>query len=555
MQHFLFLSLIQVIMLIQSSLLSSVEAGLCYAFDDGKDFHCDWMPSGETCQVCLKCNKYPVDRCRKAEPMEGDRRNAEDPYNSNCLRSCGQPSTASIMTENTAPNIVYRRKAKPMEGDRRNADDLYNSNCLRSCGQPSTASITTENTAPNIVYKRKKLRKGSIAPHFKPGPTDVQTSANFLSVTSSSLHLSSAEDQTAAFPVKHQIEMVKDPTLPSVFLDGVAKDTTQKKLGIDSVNDSCSSSKSNMVLVSDSIETEMDVTGECSSSSVIAMDVAREDLTEKDFCINILRSHGLFRGDNVTDNVVSVEGAVTRDSNFCSRSCKICGHSDSSLKMILCDNCEDSYHPSCYSSRLKRIPIDEWFCHSCLNKRHQILKKIIKSPGINSEMTKCRTISGKDEMNPILLMLRDTEPYTTDVRVGKGFQATVLDWSGPVKSDEDDFPEPLEITSSEFYRPQEENIRNPTRLGSIGNWLQCREVIDKTSRTICGKWRRAPLFEVQIDDWECFCAINWDPLHADCAVPQEVETDEVLKQLKYIEMLRPRLAAKQRKSDCTKNGD
>ncbi|PNY05401.1 hypothetical protein L195_g001852, partial [Trifolium pratense] len=87
---------------------------------------------------------------------------------------------------------------------------------------------------------------------------------------------------------------------------------------------------------------------------------------------------------------------------------------------------------------------------------------------------------------------------------------------------------------------------------------------------------RAPLFEVQIDDWECFCAINWDPLHADCAVPQvisslfslnpiykigflqfkhEVETDEVLKQLKYIEMLRPRLAAKQRKSDCTKNGD
>ncbi|WJX41248.1 hypothetical protein P8452_28630 [Trifolium repens] len=320
--------------------------------------------------------------------------------------------------------------------------------------------------------------------------------------------------------------MVKDPTLPSIFLDGVAKDTTQKKLGIDSVNDSCSSSKSNMILVSDSIETEMDDTGECSSSSVIAMDVAREDLTEKDFCINILRTHGFLRGDTLTNNVVSVEDAVTTDSNCCS------------------------------SQRLKKIPMDKWFCHSCLNKRHKILKDTItKSPGINSEMRNCRTSSAKDEMSPILLMLRDTEPYTTDVRVGKGFQATVLDWSGPVKSDEDDFPEPLKINPSEFYRLQEENMRNPTRFSSIGNWLQCREVIDKTSAAICGKWRRAPLFEIQTDDWECFCAIHWDPLHADCAVPQEVETNEVLKQLKYIEMLRPRLVAKQRKSDCTKNGD
>ncbi|WJX34924.1 hypothetical protein P8452_22984 [Trifolium repens] len=98
-------------MLIQSSLLSSVEAGLCYVFDDGKDFQRDWMPSRETCQVCLKCNKYPVDWCRKAEPMEVDRRNADDPYNSNCLRSCGQPSTASIMTEKTAPNIYTREKS------------------------------------------------------------------------------------------------------------------------------------------------------------------------------------------------------------------------------------------------------------------------------------------------------------------------------------------------------------------------------------------------------------------------------------------------------------
>ncbi|XP_004500707.1 uncharacterized protein [Cicer arietinum] len=498
-------------MLIQSSVLSSVEAGLCYVSDDGKDFLCDRMPSGESLQVCLKCNKYHVDWCRKAEPMEEDRRNADDPYSSNFLRSSGQPSTASIMTESTAPNLM--------------------------------------------VYRRKKLRKG-IASLFKLGPTDVQTSANFPSVISSSLHLSSGEDQTAGFQVKHQGEMVKDPSMPSVFLDRVAKYTTKKNLGIDSVNGSCSSSKSNMVLVSDSLETEMDETGECSSSSVIVMDITKENLTEKDFCINILRSYGLLRGDTLTDNVVSVEDAVTTSNNCCSRSCKICGHLDSSLNMLLCDSCEDSYHPSCYNRRLKKLPIDEWFCHSCHDKRQKILMEtFIKSPGINSEMGKCRTTSITAEMNPILLMLRDTEPYMTGVRVGKGFQAEVLDWSGPVKSDEYDIPGPLEITPSEFYRLQEENTRNPTRLSSIGNWLQCQEVIDRTSRTICGKWRRAPLFEVQTDEWECFCAVHWDPSHADCAVPQEVETDQVLKQLKYIEMLRPRLAAKQRKSDCTNNGD
>lgn len=374
-------------MLIQSS-LSSVKAGLCDVSDDGKICPCERMPSGETWQACLKCNKYPIDWCQKAESMEEDRRNADDPYRSNFQSSFGRPSTASIMTDNTARNI----------------------------------------TAANLVYRRKKLRKGSVASLIKLGPADVKTSANCPSVISSSGHLSSA-----AFQANHQIEMVKDLTVPSLLLDGVAKDTTQKNLGIDSVNDSCSSSKSNMELVPDSIEIEMDETGECSTSSVIVMDATREELTEKDFCINILRSHGLLRGDSLVDSVVPVDDSVTTGNNCCSRSCKICDHLDSSVNMLLCDHCEDSYHPSCYNPRLKQIPIDEWFCHSCLTKRQKILKEtIINSPGINCEMGKCRSASVKDEMNPIQLMLRDTEPYTTGVRVGKGFQAEIPDWSGPI---------------------------------------------------------------------------------------------------------------------------
>ncbi|KAK7277429.1 hypothetical protein RIF29_18581 [Crotalaria pallida] len=497
-------------MLIQSS-LSSVEAGLCHASDDEKDVLCDRIPSGQTWQVHLKHNNYPIDWCRKTQLMEEDKGNASDPYSSNCQSSLGGPSTATIMTENTVPNRVYRRK---------------------------------------------KLRKCSTASPLKLGPTNAQKSANCPLVISSFVHLSSAEDQPVGFQVKHETEMVKYATVPSVLYDGVAKDKVQKYLGIDSVNDSCSSSKSNMELVLNSIDTEMDETGECSSSSVIVMDVTREEVTEKDFCINILRTHGLLEGDSLADSVTSVENAVTTSNNSCSRSCKTCGLLDRSLNMLLCDHCEDAYHPSCYNLRLKKLPVDDWFCHSCLKKRQKILKDtIIRSPGIHSEMGKCGNASVKPELNHILLMLRDTEPYTTGVRVGKGFQVEVLDWSGPKRSDDDELPEPFEINPSELYRLQEDNLRSPTRLSSIGNWLQCREFIDGTKKTICGKWRRAPLFEVQTDDWECFCAIHWDPSHADCAVPQELETDQVMKQLKYIEMLRPRLAAKQRKRDCINSGD
>ncbi|KAK7310555.1 hypothetical protein RJT34_08130 [Clitoria ternatea] len=485
-------------MLIQSS-LSSVEVGLCYVSHDGKDVVCDRMPSGETWQVCLKNNKCPLDWRRKAEQMEEDKSNADDPSS-----------------------------------------------------RPSTASIMTENTAPNMVYSRKKLRKGGSI--FKQGPTKVLESTNCPSVISSSAHLSSAEDQPAGSHIKHEIEMAKDCTMPSVLFDGVAKDSTHKNLGIDSVNDSCSSSKSSMELVSDSMETQMDETGECSSSSVIVMDASREEVTEKDFCINILRINKLLREDSLADNVG--EEAVTTGNNCCSRSCKICNQLDSSLKMILCDHCEDAYHPSCYNPRLKKLPIDEWFCHSCLKKRKKILKEtVIRSPVIHSETGKCRTGSVKAELNPILLTLRDSEPYTSGVRVGKGFQAEVPDWSGPIKSDEDAFPEPLEInpSDSEISRLQGEDVKSPIRRSPVGNWLQCGAVIDRGNGTICGKWRRAPLFEVPTDDWECFCAIHWDPAHADCAVPQELETDEVMKQLKYIEPLWSQLAARRKKSNCTNN--
>ncbi|KAI4356239.1 hypothetical protein L6164_000276 [Bauhinia variegata] len=504
-------------MLIRSSFPISIEAAPCYLSDHGKDILRDRMHSAETWQVYQKCNDYPFHWCGKSEHMQDDRRKADDPCCSNIPSSLGWPSTASTMTENTVPIIVYRRK---------------------------------------------KLRKNSTAPLLKLEPTIVQRNANFPSTISSSGHLSSSEDQRAGSEVKRETGTVKDPVAPAALYDrepyisnpsskkrcllqeehggdGTTKNNLMRNLGINSINDSCSSSKSNMGHVSDSMETGMNETGECSSSSMIVMDVIREDQSEKDFCISILRSYGLLGGVFSTDNGASEGDAVTTGDRCCRRSCKICGQFADSLKMLICDHCEEAYHPSCWHPRWKKkLSDDEWFCHSCLIKKRKILTEAVtrSSPGINSETVGCAAASSvKSELNPMLLMLKDNEPYTTAVRIGKGFQAEVPEWSGPIRSDVDDVAEPQEIDHSKFSILKDENIKMPNSHSSIGNWIQCREVIDRSKGTRCGKWRRAPIFEVQTDEWECFCSIHWDPAHADCAAPQ----------------LRPRFM-KQRKSECPK---
>ena len=55
-----------------------------------------------------------------------------------------------------------------------------------------------------------------------------------------------------------------------------------------------------------------------------------------------------------------------------------------------------------------------------------------KPLNIIHDMGRNRNASSAGESNSITLMLRDAEPYTGGVRVGKGFEEEVPDWSGPV---------------------------------------------------------------------------------------------------------------------------
>ncbi|XP_030952472.1 uncharacterized protein LOC115975712 isoform X2 [Quercus lobata] len=508
-------------MLMESSLASSIEAARFFVSDCGKeDILCGWMPGTETWQMCSNCDNRSHGQCRKAESVIEEKENADSPSSLNFPRSYAQPSTVSTMSESYAPNFVYRRR---------------------------------------------KLRGNLINMLSPQAAANTKRSADCLSVISSDAPSMAAKEQHVGSQVEHESGTVASPLMAPLLCnkeshvlksesingcsvgeghvsDAALKNTMQKILEVDSVNDSCSSSKSNLELVSASMTTEVDDAGECSSSSVMVTEVKGGQLSENDRCISILRSQGLVRRVLPTKSCDSAEDAGTSSGGSCSQSCKICGHSESTLNMLICDLCEEAFHVSCFNPRMKKIPTDEWFCYSCLKKKRKILKEVDtrKSPSIASEMGRCRHASTKGESNPIMLMLRDTEPYKTGVRAGKGFQAEVPDWSGAIIDDVNAISEPVELDPSECVTSHLWNFCKPYTLNSIGNWLQCREVIDGIGEgvngTICGKWRRAPLSEVQTDDWECFHSFLWDPTHADCAVPQELETDQVLKQLKYIQM-------------------
>lgn len=321
-----------------------------------------------------------------------------------------------------------------------------------------------------------------------------------------------------------------------------------KRIEVDSINDSCSSSKSNVELSLDSLKGEMNENGGCSSSSLRFPEVMRDTQSEIDACVSLLISKA-----RLSSTTLLVEESGTSSGNSYTRSCKICDHLDSTENMLICDRCEDAFHGSCCNPQIKEITEDEWFCYSCLRKKRYPLREIHgrKSLTSTSEMDSYEDV----ESSPIYLMLSETEPYNRSVPLGKRFQAKVPDWSGPINGniDNDAFGEPLKTDTPDFSNLHHLNSESST----IVNWLQCRAVIQDIGEVddeiICGKWRRAPLHEEQSENWECFDAVAWDPCCADCAVPQELETDQVLKQLKYVEKLKSQSRTFGRKQKLGKN--
>ncbi|XWS56965.1 hypothetical protein CRYUN_Cryun09bG0131000 [Craigia yunnanensis] len=236
-------------------------------------------------------------------------------------------------------------------------------------------------------------------------PENSKRSGDCLSLVSSDILSVAVMERNGVSQVEHENIAAGDPKT----VDG------------DSINDSCSSLKSNMELALASMKGEMDENGECSTSSVIASEVVREDLSEKDMCLSILWNQGNPEEVGPSRSPINYEIGTSGGSS-CSRLCKICGRSETAQKMLICDNCEEAFHETTIST----------------------------SKSITGGMDRCRDVSSKGDFSPIELMLRDAEPYRTSVRIGKGFQAEVPDWSGPIENDVDTIGEPLEWDPSEF---------------------------------------------------------------------------------------------------------
>ncbi|XVF82141.1 hypothetical protein PTKIN_Ptkin16aG0021200 [Pterospermum kingtungense] len=514
-------------MLIETSISSSIEAGLFYVSEHRKqDSLCDWKLDNETWQMSPKCDDPSQSGCKG------------DGYLRPPLpRTGSQQSSVSVMSECPLPTFVYSRRKKQR-------------------GSTSSPNAAVGNFCAEALVNSK--RSGDCLSVVSSD--DISVAVMEQNVVSQAEHKNMAvRDIVLALPCSRETHIKRYKfTNGRSGVDGyrsvdVHRTVMQKAIDIDSMNDSCSSSKSNMELALAAVKGEIDENGEC-SSSVIADEVLGEDISEKD----MLRNQGDVEEVGPSRTLVTEEIGTNGDSSSCSRLCKICGRSGTARRMLICDNCEEAFHVRCCNPRIKKLPIDEWYCISCMKKKRIMLKETMarKSSSITDGMGRCRDASPKWEFSPIEFMLRDDEPYRTSVRIGKGFQAEVADWSGPINNDDNSLGEPPELDPSELTDLHELNCNKSYKVSSIGNWLQCKAFIEgpgDSNGTICGKWRRAPLFEVQTDNWECFCSVQWDPSHADCSVPQELETDQVLKQLKYIEMLRPRLSAKRRKSDETKN--
>uniref|UniRef100_A0A162A1P5 PHD-type domain-containing protein n=1 Tax=Daucus carota subsp. sativus TaxID=79200 RepID=A0A162A1P5_DAUCS len=413
--------------------------------------------------------------------------------NSSCsmnFASTSQHSVLGNMYKNSTPTSSFQLRKHPID-----ANTVFASRTSVKANRSSSLLVTSSETSSFAANKAEDVDNKTAR-----NPINLPTKCTRGTTTSGRYH-------------GEEISLVVD------LRCAVVRDVDDYL-----VNESYSSSKSNIEQCAPTMKTEADDADECSSSEAFIKNSLCDDISEKDIRNFVSRSLGLHREACCIRTSVYPKVSGFNSEFSCMRTCIVCDHPEITLKMLICDQCEEAYHITCCHPPRRKLPRNEWFCHSCLKKKHKIPKKLTAKGPVNysSEIRRGRSAISKGTLGPIAAMLEDAEPYTTNVRIGLEFQAEVPDWSGPLANEVDNFNEPLELSLADSF--QEGNSRKPSKVSSISNWLQCQDIIcgirEGVDGVVCGKWRRAPLFEVQSKNWECFHSVLWDPAHADCAVPQ-----------------------------------
>ncbi|KAK8938806.1 hypothetical protein KSP39_PZI011436 [Platanthera zijinensis] len=446
------------------------------------------------------------------------------------------------------------------------------------CFDSSTTINTHSSSSPvkdGFVYKRRKMQRNTFVLLSGENSAEVTDKNNLFdfNLSFSEYHLLLQEDssddvQEAVENLSRDCQINENPSFSGRNLLDVHT-TSKSQLfdhkNLDSVptyvkkeqsfvtevshsaegctNEPCSSSTGNCNVINDTsamskkyvpsasiLTVAGEHSGECSNSNAIALKNLEMFESPEELCVYVLKRHGLLGENSRNNDCVAPENMGSGGPVF--SSCKICGIPENVLKMLICDDCEDAFHLSCCRPKIKKLPRDEWYCQSCFMKKPKPLlrKNTQKSSDISDDTF--------DTDGPISSMLRGNRPHRSRARVGEDFQVEIPDSSDPISND-DYFSKAKEMDHVDYCSLEGWNWSKPSKSSSIGNWLQCKDEYDNGN--ICGKWRRAPLFSVQTDDWDCSCALPWDPIHADCSVPQEIDTEEVLKHLKFVDMVKSRL--------------
>lgn len=153
-------------------------------------------------------------------------------------------------------------------------------------------------------------------------------------------------------------------------------------------------------------------------------EVSGDDLSIRELCTSVLRSHGLLAGDCPVSNSAPIEVLGNIKNNNFFQSCELCGNLEKALNMLLCDHCEEAFHLSCCNLNMEMLPTDLWFCPSCSKLNHNVSQE--------TSFLKTCSISWwneKSKLGPIASMLKYPEAHTSRVRIGTSYQATVPEWS------------------------------------------------------------------------------------------------------------------------------
>lgn len=324
--------------------------------------------------------------------------------------------------------------------EKRNPNGLCSFSGLKSAKESFLGTVY-ETCVPTLVYKRKN-RRGRSENIVLDKTSKVMRKVGDCDSTICSNAPSIAERGAPGAAVVPSVGFNVQPTCAN-SQDHVPNEKpidAPKIVDVDSVNDSCSS-RSNAEPVSVPLMTRTEDTGECSSSSVFARE-AHEDtpMSEKDICILILQREGLlWKAKSSASCPVDDGNNISTVNSYRDGSlkCRACCRSETARKMIICDSCDGAFHLSCCNSRRREFKDnDEWFCTSCLAQKRVLVGQtgsVMRLTRLGSEADRSILTPAEEKSSLISFMLRDSGPYQSNVRVGKGFQADVPNWTGPVK--------------------------------------------------------------------------------------------------------------------------